>query len=56
MAVKIIFLGRFQVGQNLYTSGTTADEFPVDWQKAIDAWYNEVAQVNGATSSVQNYK
>ena len=36
---------RFNVGQNVYEA-SDVDEGPIDLKKAIDDWYNEVAEVN----------
>ena len=44
---------RFQVGQNAFLSFGT-NEAPVDWVKAITAWYDEVSLFNGRT--VGNYR
>lgn len=35
-------VGRFKVGQNVYISGSTTDG-PIDWNKGILSWYDEVA-------------
>ncbi len=36
---------RFSVGQNVYESSEFSDG-PINWNKAIDSWYDEVAIVN----------
>lgn len=45
---------RFKVGQNLYQSFTTRVGTNVDWQKAINSWYDEISQF--PTSSVARYR
>ena len=43
-----MILGRFNVGQNLYTHGTTAPVRSTKWDKAVTAWYDEVQYFNSA--------
>jgi hypothetical protein len=40
-------IARFQVGQNLYIGGSSADTLGTsDWNAAVTEWYNEVKDMN----------
>lgn len=38
---NLIFSGRWAVGQNLYTSFSSASSKAIDWNGAIQSWFDE---------------
>ena len=40
----------------MYTRGTTAANYKIDWIAAIDGWYSEVKYEDGAKSNIESYR